>query len=306
MGKGSLLRSAVLHTLFAIVALWPLSGDAAEAVATVTLLEGTGALLRASGRYALAEGVRLEAGDVIELSDKASAQIEFTDGTLTALGSRTRFMVLSYSPSGRARGGGELFLLSGWLKAARSRQASYVVSRVATPLVEVGLQEATVVMFAGADEASVFVESGEARIAQSSHSGSGEESVRVKAGQFFARKGEQRGAVAPRPPHALVSAMPRNFMDTLPSRLPKFKERSVPARRVGDFSYSDVEAWINCVPPVRRALVSRWHAKASEPAFHSALAANLKEHPEWDRVLNPEKYKDTPGSWGAKPLSEPR
>jgi hypothetical protein len=100
--------------------------------------------------------------------------------------------------------------------------------------------------------------------------------------------------------------MPRNFMDTLPSRLAKFKERAVPARRMADFTYSEVEPWINSVPAVRRALVSRWHAKAADPAFHTALAANLKEHPEWDRVLNPEKYKDTPGSWGAKPLSEPR
>src|SRR5690349_3768019 len=107
MGKGSLLRSALLHTLLAMAALWPLSARAAEGVATVTLLEGSGALLRASGRYALAEGLRLEAGDVIEVSDKASVQIEFTDGTVSALGSRTRFMVLSYSPSGRARGGGE-------------------------------------------------------------------------------------------------------------------------------------------------------------------------------------------------------
>jgi hypothetical protein len=300
------LRSAVLHTLFAIVALLPLSAGAAEAVATVTLLEGSATLLRAPGRYAVAEGVRLEAGDVIELPDKASAQIEFTDGTLAALGPRTRFMVLSYSPSGRARGGGELFLLSGWLKAARSRAAPHVVNRLSTALVEVAVQEATVVMFAAADETSVFVESGEARIAQNPHSGSSDDAARVKAGQFFSRKGEQRGAIAPRPPHALVSAMPRNFMDTLPSRLAKFKERAVPARRMADFTYSEVEPWINSVPAVRRALVSRWHAKAADPAFHTALAANLKEHPEWDRVLNPEKYKDTPGSWGAKPLSEPR
>ena len=44
----------------------------------------------------------------------------------------------------------------------------------------------------------------------------------------------------------------------------------------------------------------------STPIFRSALAANLREHPEWDRILNPEKYEDTPGSWGAKAVAEPK
>jgi hypothetical protein len=303
-GKGSPLRFAILKTLLAIVSIWPLLACASESVATVTLLEGAGALLRASYRYALAEGVRLEAGDVLELSDKALLQVEFNDGTLAALGPRTRLMVLSYPASARIRGGGELFLLSGWLKTSQSRPASRVITRLSTALVEIEVEKATVVVFAAADESAVFVESGEARIAQIVRSGSAAETTRMKAGQFFSRKGDQRGVVAPRPAHAFVDAMPRSFMDTLPSRLAKFKERAVAPRRGADFTYAEVEVWINSAPPVRRALVTRWHAKAAEPAFRSALAANLKDHPEWDRVLNPEKYQNTPGSWGAKPATE--
>jgi hypothetical protein len=34
--------------------------------------------------------------------------------------------------------------------------------------------------------------------------------------------------------------------------------------------------------------------KARDPAFRSALIANLRSHPEWDPILFPEKYKPKP------------
>ena len=43
----------------------------------MTLMEGPAALVRGTTRYALAEGVRLQPGDIIEVSDKGLAEIEF-------------------------------------------------------------------------------------------------------------------------------------------------------------------------------------------------------------------------------------
>ena len=48
------------------------------------------------------------------------------------------------------------------------------------------------------------------------------------------------------------------------------------------------------------------HAKAAEPAFRRALLADLKDHPEWDRILNPEKYKETTDSPEGEPTAAPK
>ena len=45
---------------------------------------------------------------------------------------------------------------------------------------------------------------------------------------------------------------------------------------------------------MRKLFVQRWRAKATEPAFRTALIANLNVHPEWDPVLYPEKYLPKP------------
>jgi hypothetical protein len=287
--------------------LCPLLASAAEHVATVTLLEGGASLLRGTSRYALAEGVRLDHGDILELADKGLAQVEFTDGTLVALGARSRFMVLSYPGSGpRGRGGGELFLLTGWIKVERTRPEPPVVARISTPLIEVAIANTAAVMNNSASEAAIFVESGEAKVAQVARGGHTEDPVRLKGSQFYTCKPDQRCVLAPRPSRPFLEGMPRSFTDTLPSRLARFKERAVVPKRATDFTYAEVEGWINSTPPVRRAIVRVWRSKASDPAFRSAIAANMREHPEWDRVLNPEKYEDTPGSWGAKPAAEPK
>jgi hypothetical protein len=166
-------------------------------------------------------------------------------------------------------------------------------------LIEVLAEEATLVVHTSADETSVFAENGEVRIAHLKRPGATGEESRLKPSQFYTCRIGQRGVVAARPAHAFVTGMPRSFMDTLPPRIARFKERSVAPRRSGEFSYEDVEDWINSVPTVRRAVLHRWQAKAAEPAFRRALLADLKDHPEWDRVLNPEKYKDTSDSPGA-------
>jgi hypothetical protein len=289
--------------------LFPVAASAVEFIGTVTLLEGSASLLRGPSRYALSEGVRLQQGDVLELGDKALSQIEFTDGTIIDLGPQSRFLVLAYPGAGaRGSGGGELFLLQGWMKFSTARQPSRVVGRYSSPLVELSTADATAVVQVSGSEAWVFVESGEARIAQVSGSGKVGEPTRIKGSQFFSCKPEQRGVVAGRPSQAFLAAIPRSFMDTLPSRLAKFKERNVAPKRSGDFTYAEVQDWVNSVPAVRRAMVSHWQSKLADPAFRSAIAAGLREHPEWDRLINPEKYaQPSPSNKnGAPQVSETR
>ncbi len=268
----------------------------------MTLLEGGASLLRGASRYVVSEGVRLVPGDILELGDKALCQVEFTDGTIVDLGPQSRFLALSYPTRGaKFAGGGELFLLRGWMKLASARQQGRAIDRYGSPLMELSAADGTAVVQVSGSEAAVFMESGEARVAQLSGSGRGDDAVRLKASQFFSCKQEQRCAVSARPSQAFLAGLPRSFMDTLPSRLAKFKERGVTPKRSGDFTYAEVQDWVNSVPAVRKTLVSHWQAKLADPAFRSAIAAGLKDHPEWDRVLNPEKYEHPPLTKSAQP-----
>lgn len=262
----------------------------AQSTATVTILEGEAALVRGTTRYVLLEGVRLAPGDIVQTGDKTFARVEFADGSRADLGGKTRFLNAAAPLSRGAKAGrtSDHFLLSGLMKfsAGKSANASY---RYATPQFTVTTSESVAVVQAAA-EASVFVESGEVRLAEMGLKGASAPQ-RLKGGEFYTRKNAQKSAIAPRPSQAFLGALPRGFLDTIPSRLSRFKDREIAPKRAEEITYTDVEAWLKTNRDVRRPLVQRWRSKASNPAFRSALIANLKDHPEWDPILFPEKYK---------------
>jgi hypothetical protein len=178
------------------------------------------------------------------------------------------------------------------LRPPKSAVASAAETR--WPQLDRRTADATAVVQVSGSEAAVFMESGEARAAQIMSYGKVGDAVRIKSSQFFSCKQDQHCAVATRPSPAFLAALPRNFMDTLPSRLARFKERSVAPRRSGDVAYAELQDWVNSVPAVRRAMVNHWQYKLSDPAFRTAITAGLKDHPEWDRLINPEKYQQPP------------
>jgi len=264
----------LMRLAFALLAC-PAIAAAADPVATVTLLEGSAALVRGVTRYALAEGVGLHPGDIVEVGDKGLTEIEFGNGAALALGARTRLLAVSIAR-------GDFYVLQGELKLAGVKQGAHF--RLATPIFSLQPNQGTAVVVVRDGEGSVFIESGGARLTAPA-------SLRLKGGDFFTRKGGQRGTVAPRPSPAFISALPRIFLDPLPSRLARYKDRQVQPRQMEAVSYAEVEAWLKAPPEVRRSLVSRFKPRASDPAFRSALVSNLKFHPEWDPVLFPEKYQ---------------
>ena len=280
---------------FALIAC-PLVAAAADPVATVTLLEGPAGLVRGVTRYALAEGVRMQSGDIIEVGDKGLAEIEFPDGVALALGAGTRMLAVSI-PRGKSAAG-VYYVMQGALKVAGVNKGARL--RFSTPIFTLLPAEGVSVMIVRGEEGSVFIESGGARLAAAPAT------LSLKSGEFFARKAGQKGAVAPRPSQAFIAAMPKAFLDALPSRMARYKERQVQPTRVDDVSYADVEAWLKAPPAIRRPLVARFEPRASDPAFRSGLVANLRFHPEWDPILYPEKYlpqEPEAEAAGAKPAA---
>jgi len=263
---------------------------AAEPPAVVTLLEGQAVLLRGTVRYALAEGVRLQTGDIVELGDKGSVLIEFADGCELNLGPRARFYLAALS-SRAAKGGGisDFYLMQGWSKLASGKSAAPL--RITTPVFGLGTADATAVIQIGDGEGAMFVEAGEARIAEGFVKVSPASPARVRGGEFFSRKADAKGTTVARPAPAFVAAMPKAYMDNLPSRLGKYKDREVNPRATGELTYADVEMWLKAPPEIRRPLMQRFIPKANDPSFRQALVANLRSHPEWDPILFPEKYK---------------
>ncbi len=268
-----------------------LAVSAAEPPAIVTLLEsGGGALLRGTSRYVLLEGVRLQAGDIIEIGDKGVVVIEFADDLIVSLGPKARFYVGALAPRGpKGIGVSDLYLMEGWSKFTSGKSSAPF--RYTTPLFGLGTADATAVMQIAGSEGSMFVETGDVRVAEGFAKATRESPTRLRGGQFYVRRAEQRASIAPRPAPAFVTAMPRPYMDNLPSRVSRYKDREVAPRPAGELAYADVEMWLKAPPEIRRPVMQRFIRKADDPAFRQALIANLRFHFEWDPILFPEKYK---------------
>ena len=111
------------------------------------------------------------------------------------------------------------------------------------------------------------------------------------SGEFVVHKSGQATTTAPRPQVEFIKDMPRHFQDPLPVLADKLKERKLEPKREHEVSYEEVEGWLKANLGVRKGFVKRFQGRARDPEFRSALLKNLREHPEWDRTLFPEKYE---------------
>src|ERR1700681_1736968 len=107
----------VVRSLLVVFLLLKLPAIAQE-LGNTTLVEGPLRLIRGTTVRQGAEGVRLNQGDILESSAAGFAQLEFSGGTIVALGSSTRVLLFSHTAGRDAHGNAEqLVLLSGWLKS---------------------------------------------------------------------------------------------------------------------------------------------------------------------------------------------
>jgi hypothetical protein len=271
----------------------PVCATGAEGPAIVTLLEGQAAVLRGTTRYALLEGVRLQSGDIVEVNDNGLAQIEFVDDTILSLGPRTRLYVATLVARGAKAGAmSDFYFMQGWSKFTLGKAAAPL--RLTTPHLGLASTGAVTVLQVESAEASMFVESGEVRLAEGFTKATPTSPVQVRGGQFYSRKGDQKGVIQARPTTTFISAMPKHYLDNLPVRAAKYKERDVAPRRVEELDYAGAEMWLKAPLDIRKSIMQRFLPKAEEPAFRQAVIANMRFHPEWDRIIFPEKYRPKP------------
>lgn len=258
---------------------------AAAPQATVTVLEGSGVLTRGTTRYALSEGVHLQPADIIETASDSLALVEFSEAGIIALAANSRLLVL---PTSSKVQGVHLFLLQGQAKIRTGVRPH----RVTTPLSVVTSREATIVLGGGNAETALFVEQGEASVEDVVSGRRRVAGTPVRNGEFYVRQSGHPGQVSLRPPTEFISGLPRLFLEKLPSRSGQLRDVEVELKKARDIAYADVEPWLKTNIHVRRVLVPRWRTMARNVDFRKSLVANLKHHPEWDRILFPEKYEE--------------
>ena len=225
-----------------------------EFVATVTLVEGTNALLSGAHGYQPAVGVRLRHCDIIQTGPKALVQLEIDDGGMIELGRETRFLADLPYRRGEEPVIGPHVLLAGWVKFTVPKRAEGPPHRINTPFFDLVVNAGIAVLQVTADGAQFFVESGEA--VALAPSGGSTARVAVRAGRMYSRKaGQATGELAERPAPAFVQAMPPAFRDTLPPRLANLKGRTLEPKPGPQYTHQDVEDWLKGDVDIRPCLV---------------------------------------------------
>jgi len=106
-----------------------------------TIVEGDATMLRGTSWLKLAEGVRVQEGDVIEAGATTSLQVELFDGSSFGVqGPVTLYIATLPSREGKLTGAAEFYLAKGWLKLSAHSSKSDI--RVRTPLATLAAMEA--------------------------------------------------------------------------------------------------------------------------------------------------------------------
>ena len=274
----------------------------AAAPALASIVQGDATLVRQTTRYALAEGVGLAEGDIVETAADAFMQSELDDGTIIGIGEKGRLLLKpQLSAPKTSSAPPQFYLLEGWIKLTTVPKAPAEFGFLA-PTFELVTPGATVVTRVRPKGYELFVESGSARL--------------VARGAVNGLKGNDfvnQAASADKPTISanlggeFLQLLPRQFRDRLPARAALFAGRIVAPKPIGPIAYADVSAWLHAEPGVRLALSRQWRPRAADRAFRADVAANLAAHTEWERVLYPKRFLPKPAPRvAAKPATSTR
>ncbi len=260
--------------------------------ARITMLEGDAVVIRGTSVAAAVVGLALKDGDIIESSANASiVRVELANEAMLDIGPVTRVL---WHPDARLPGanrGGYAYLLSGWGKLSAAAGASGAVWL--SPQIE-ALTNGVCVMQVLEHDTFAFADTDETRVTPRSAKEAATPSLPLKAGQFLSAARDAPPQVVQRPPAQWLQSVPLPLRDKLPSRIDRFADANVPLKALKEVSYTDVEHWLTAEAAIRSALLPRWKPRSRDPDFKAALIAHMPQHPEWDRVLFPQKYLPKP------------
>jgi hypothetical protein len=285
-------RFSIVGIALAALGLQGAVGAGPDSPAVVTILEGSATAFHGTSKLGAAECVRVQPNDLFETAKDTFAQLEFDDGTRLDVGPATRLQV--NHPTENSADRPALYLLSGWIKLSFDDSKRARAPAFSTVVFDGTDLSGVVLARVDARGGAVFVEQGHARLVN--RHGKPFALPALKGNDFVSIGKDGHTAVDNRPSHDFVDQMPRPFRDSIPSRLARCREHDVAPKVLGEFSYAEVEPWVNAELAVRRQFVRTWRSMAGDPPFRLELIAKLSLHPEWDPVLFPEKYAPKPAA----------
>ncbi|HEX5355278.1 MAG TPA: hypothetical protein VFW93_03610 [Aquabacterium sp.] len=297
-----MIRFSARYVAMAACALaFASAAHARDRAATITILDGQASLVHAATRLAAAEGALIEAEDIVETTpNTALVRLELEGGATLDLGPASRVMVKPQLAA--ANSGALVYVLEGWAKLTVGPSSERGKVVLASAPVDVTGLDRDLVLHVKGMEAELFAESGKVQTLVASKSGMAAPTS-VDKGAFLARRADGAVNVAPRPAANFIQAVPRAFMDTLPSRLALFKGKDIKLNPAGRMGYEDTQAWLNAEPRMRTRFLTRWKPLAQDEAFRRALIDQMPQHPEWHKVLFPSQAASQPARKPVSPVS---
>jgi hypothetical protein len=250
----------------------------------ITILDGSARVLHGVTWYKLAEGARVQDGDVIEAGDRTQVQLELVAGPIVNfVGPAAVYTVAPGSREGKQPTPAELYLPHGWLKFAVKPPG--VALRLRTAAGGLSSADAVGVVHAGDDAIEVFLETGSAKLQEPGKTGADGAAHDVRGGDFALHAPDRPFATSGAAPQKFVAALPRHFRDPLPSRAAQYQVVRVQLVADRPISYAEAEPWITSA--YRRAFLKRLQPRLSDPEFRAPVMAKLQAYPEWQAVLVP-------------------
>jgi hypothetical protein len=285
-----MIRPATFALLLLVLAMLPAHGAEAP-IGLFTIVDGDVVVLRDTHEFAAAEGQQLRSEDIVRSRDDARlARIELDDGTLLDIGPATELLLQPRALATPLEVGASLYLLRGWLKVSAAAAAKgAALAALASPQFGVTGIAGTVVVHAAPQASLVFVESGRVEVLDRV-AGKPNATRALNDGDAFAVRAATPGVLLRRPPPDLIDGLPRAFTDSLPRRAAQWQGRAVEPGPQSDPNYAGLAPWLHAEATLRASFVKRFKPLAREPHFRASLVAELRAHPEWARVLFPEKY----------------
>jgi hypothetical protein len=265
--------------------------QAAEPIAVMTVVDGDAVLVRQTTKLTLKAGMRLTALDMIETGQKtAIVRIEFVDGAVADLGPETRVMLAPKLVSGSKRRQATLYALEGWVKISRIQGKEPSATQLLSESMDISNVTGSAVISVHPKLNQVFAESGAVLVTERLQ-GHSLTTVALKPGAIFVRVGNEKGSMSAHPAPSFIQNVPRAFLDPIPLRASLFKNRPEPASQPNEeLGYADALPWLGAEMAVRNLLVTRWRQHLNAD-LRTGLSSHIKVHPEWDRVLFPDKYQ---------------
>lgn len=291
---------------------------AAQGAALITILEGSAQVIRGTDTAPATPGMVLVRGDIVNTSaDNGLVRIEFADQVMLDLGPGTR--VLLRPPVKPANGVGEAhaYLLTGFAKLTAAGQSASTAldtgsvnsARVLTPHIEIITGKVCLLeVQANATErrTQVFAETGESRALPRPGGRAADTAAPVlKTGQWLSAAAGSAPRVSEQPTSLWLQSVPPALRDSLGARAARFAALRQTFKKETEVSYADVGMWLQAEPALRAALLPRWKARSRNAAFRAAVVDSMRLHPEWDRVLFPEKYRSKPCKGGGSKCRKP-